>query len=151
MASAASLRDALTRLAETLIIGAASGAVLGLAHFPAVGSPARSSRSPQRAAAPADAGPQWRSYGWGEHIGPAPRAAGWRCRRVPRPKAEAFVADGYGNRRAIVFDAGTDAYKRHWGAYSNKPDGSNWLKCRQMSHPRRQAKKATTDAKAAAT
>jgi hypothetical protein len=35
MASAASLRDALTRLAETLIIGAASGAVLGLAHFPA--------------------------------------------------------------------------------------------------------------------
>jgi uncharacterized membrane protein AbrB (regulator of aidB expression) len=35
MASAASLRDALTRLAETLIIGAASGAVLGLAHVPA--------------------------------------------------------------------------------------------------------------------
>jgi len=35
MASAASLRDALTRFAETLIIGAASGAVLGLAHFPA--------------------------------------------------------------------------------------------------------------------
>jgi len=35
MASAASLRDALTRLAETLIIGAASGAALGLAHFPA--------------------------------------------------------------------------------------------------------------------
>jgi hypothetical protein len=59
-----------------------------------------------------------------------------------------FVADGYGNRRAIVFDAGTGAYKRHCGAYGNKPDGSNWLKCRQMSHPRRQAKKATTDAKA---
>jgi uncharacterized membrane protein AbrB (regulator of aidB expression) len=35
MASAASLRDALARLAETLIIGAAGGAVLGLAHFPA--------------------------------------------------------------------------------------------------------------------
>ena len=35
MASAASLRDALARLAGTLIIGAARGAVLGLAHFPA--------------------------------------------------------------------------------------------------------------------
>jgi hypothetical protein len=35
---------------------------------------------------------------------------------------EAFVADGYGNRRVIVFDAGTGAYKRHWGAYGNKPD-----------------------------
>ena|SRR5262252_643564 len=35
MASAASLRDALARLAETLVIGAAGGAVLGLAHFPA--------------------------------------------------------------------------------------------------------------------
>src|ERR1051326_2492578 len=35
---------------------------------------------------------------------------------------EVFVADGYGNRRVIVFDAGTGAYKRHWGAYGNKPD-----------------------------
>jgi hypothetical protein len=33
-----------------------------------------------------------------------------------------FVADGYGNRRVIVFDADTGAYKRHWGAYGNKPD-----------------------------
>ena len=33
-----------------------------------------------------------------------------------------FVADGYGNRRVIVFDAETGAYKRHWGAYGNKPD-----------------------------
>jgi uncharacterized membrane protein AbrB (regulator of aidB expression) len=33
MASAALLRDALARLAETLIIGAAGGAVLDLAHF----------------------------------------------------------------------------------------------------------------------
>lgn len=29
---------------------------------------------------------------------------------------EVFVADGYGNRRIIVFDADTGAYKRHWGA-----------------------------------
>ncbi len=35
---------------------------------------------------------------------------------------EVFVADGYGNRRVVVFDANTGAYKRHWGAYGNKPD-----------------------------
>lgn len=35
---------------------------------------------------------------------------------------ELFVADGYQNRRVIVFDASTGAYKRHWGAYGNKPD-----------------------------
>src|SRR5207344_3125214 len=35
---------------------------------------------------------------------------------------EVFVADGYGNRRVIVFDADTGAYKRHWGAYGEKPD-----------------------------
>jgi DNA-binding beta-propeller fold protein YncE len=35
---------------------------------------------------------------------------------------ELFVADGYGNRRVIVFDADTGAYKRHWGAYGSKPD-----------------------------
>jgi len=35
---------------------------------------------------------------------------------------EAFVSDGYGNRRIVVFDADTGAYKRHWGAYGNKPD-----------------------------
>lgn len=35
---------------------------------------------------------------------------------------ELYVADGYGNRRVIVFDAATGKYKRHWGAYGNKPD-----------------------------
>jgi len=34
---------------------------------------------------------------------------------------ELFVADGYGNRRVIVFDAVTGAYKRHWGAYGGTP------------------------------
>ena len=29
---------------------------------------------------------------------------------------ELYVADGYGNRRIIVFDNTTGAYKRHWGA-----------------------------------
>jgi hypothetical protein len=37
---------------------------------------------------------------------------------------EIFVADGYGNRRVIVFDADTGAYKRHWGAYGKPPDDS---------------------------
>lgn len=34
---------------------------------------------------------------------------------------EVYVADGYGNRRVIVFDATTGAYKRHWGAYGAPP------------------------------
>ena len=34
---------------------------------------------------------------------------------------EVYVADGYGNRRVVVFDADTGAYKRHWGAYGNRP------------------------------
>jgi hypothetical protein len=34
---------------------------------------------------------------------------------------EVYIADGYGNRRVIVFDADTGAYKRHWGAYGHKP------------------------------
>jgi DNA-binding beta-propeller fold protein YncE len=35
---------------------------------------------------------------------------------------EVYVADGYGNHRVIVYDAETGKYKRHWGAYGNKPD-----------------------------
>ncbi|HTE14568.1 MAG TPA: hypothetical protein VK642_05785 [Burkholderiales bacterium] len=35
---------------------------------------------------------------------------------------EIIVGDGYGNRRVIVFDATTGAYKRHWGAYGAVPD-----------------------------
>ena len=37
---------------------------------------------------------------------------------------ELYVADGYGNRRVIVYDAETGKYKRHWGAYGAKPDDS---------------------------
>jgi DNA-binding beta-propeller fold protein YncE len=40
---------------------------------------------------------------------------------------ELFVADGYGNRRVVVFDAGTGAYKRHWGAFGSKPDDTEKL------------------------
>ena len=35
---------------------------------------------------------------------------------------ELYVADGYGNRRIIVFDASSGRYKRHWGAYGKRPD-----------------------------
>ena len=35
---------------------------------------------------------------------------------------ELYVADGYLNKRVIVFDAGTGAYKRHWGAYGKRPE-----------------------------
>jgi DNA-binding beta-propeller fold protein YncE len=35
---------------------------------------------------------------------------------------ELYVADGYGNKRVIVYDADSGAYKRHWGAYGHKPD-----------------------------
>jgi len=35
---------------------------------------------------------------------------------------EVFVADGYGNRRVIVFNGETGEYLRHWGAYGEVPD-----------------------------
>jgi len=35
---------------------------------------------------------------------------------------ETYVADGYGNRRVVVFDADTGAFKRMWGAFGNAPD-----------------------------
>jgi DNA-binding beta-propeller fold protein YncE len=37
---------------------------------------------------------------------------------------EVYVADA-GNRRIAVFDAATGAYKRHWGAYGEKPGDAN--------------------------
>jgi DNA-binding beta-propeller fold protein YncE len=41
------------------------------------------------------------------------------------PKAnEAYVADGYLNRRVAVIDMDTGKIKRYWGAYGNKPDDS---------------------------
>src|ERR1700680_3785478 len=35
---------------------------------------------------------------------------------------EAYVADGYKNKRVAVLDADTGKMKRFWGAYGNKPD-----------------------------
>ena len=34
---------------------------------------------------------------------------------------ELYIADGYGNRRVIVFDSETGKFKRMWGAYGNMP------------------------------
>jgi len=60
----------------------------------------------------------------GQHHGSNDVENFWRPAKIfPDPQAnEIYVADGYGNRRVIVFDADTGKYKRHWGAYGNKPD-----------------------------
>lgn len=34
---------------------------------------------------------------------------------------EAYIADGYGNKRVAVVDVATGAFKRFWGAYGNTP------------------------------
>ena len=34
---------------------------------------------------------------------------------------EAYVADGYGNKRVVVFDSETGKFKRMWGAFGNAP------------------------------
>jgi DNA-binding beta-propeller fold protein YncE len=38
---------------------------------------------------------------------------------------EAYIADGYRNKRVVVIDADTGARKRYWGAYGNKPDDAS--------------------------
>src|SRR5256714_11584837 len=38
---------------------------------------------------------------------------------------EAYIADGYLNKRVAVLDADTGKMKRYWGAYGNKPDDAN--------------------------
>lgn len=41
---------------------------------------------------------------------------------------EVYISDGYINRRVIVFDSNTGKYKRHWGAYGNKPNDAEQSK-----------------------
>jgi hypothetical protein len=38
---------------------------------------------------------------------------------------EAYIADGYRNKRVVVIDGDTGKFKRYWGAYGNKPDDTN--------------------------
>jgi len=49
---------------------------------------------------------------------------------------EVFVSDGYVNRRVIVFDADSGAFKRMWGAFGNVPtDSPNQLKNARTPNP----------------
>ena len=42
------------------------------------------------------------------------------------PRAnEAYIADGYLNKRVAVLDVDSGKLKRYWGAYGNKPDDAN--------------------------
>ena len=61
----------------------------------------------------------------------------WRAAKifVDPSTNEAYIADGYGNRRVIVLDADTGKYKRHWGAYGEKPDDKTWVRTR-LTHRR---------------
>lgn len=38
---------------------------------------------------------------------------------------EAYLADGYANKRVAVLDAATGEFKRYWGAYGNPPSDEN--------------------------
>ena len=61
----------------------------------------------------------------------APAATTWRTSgRVAKifvdPKTnEAYIADGYQNKRVVVIDADSGKFKRYWGAYGNKPDDTD--------------------------
>jgi DNA-binding beta-propeller fold protein YncE len=41
---------------------------------------------------------------------------------LDEPNGEAYVADGYGNKRVAVIDMESGKIKRYWGAYGNKPN-----------------------------
>jgi DNA-binding beta-propeller fold protein YncE len=54
----------------------------------------------------------------------------WAFNRVAKvfldePNNEAYVADGYGNKRVAVIDMDSGKIKRYWGAYGNKPNDAN--------------------------
>jgi DNA-binding beta-propeller fold protein YncE len=51
---------------------------------------------------------------------------------------EAYLADGYLNKRVAVIDADTGKMKRYWGAYGNKPDDADMGKYDPSAPPPRQ-------------
>jgi DNA-binding beta-propeller fold protein YncE len=51
---------------------------------------------------------------------------------------EVFAADGYANRRVVVFDSETGAYRRHWGAYGNRPSDEKTPRYDPAQPPSRQ-------------
>ena len=63
----------------------------------------------------------------GKNAGSNDRENFWRAAKVTVDPTmnEAYVADGYGNRRVAVIDADSGVLKRYWGAYGNKPDDAN--------------------------
>ena len=53
------------------------------------------------------------------------------------PKAnEAYLSDGYLNKRVAVIDADTGKLKRYWGAYGNKPDDTDQGPYKPDAQPR---------------
>jgi hypothetical protein len=44
---------------------------------------------------------------------------------VDEKARELYIADGYGNRRVIVFDSDSGKFKRMWGAYGNAPSDAD--------------------------
>ena len=55
------------------------------------------------------------------------------------PKAnEAYIADGYMNKRVAVLDADTGKMKRYWGAYGNRPDDADQGKYDPKAPPAKQ-------------
>lgn len=61
---------------------------------------------------------------------------------------EVYVADT-GNRRVVVFDADTGTYKRHWGAYGEKPDDAALAAYDPNASPAKQFRAVTSTAVAA--
>ena len=51
---------------------------------------------------------------------------------------ELFVSDGYGNKRIVVYDSRTGAYKRHWGAYGGVPSDEKMPPYNPASPPSKQ-------------
>ncbi len=51
---------------------------------------------------------------------------------------EAYVADGYRNKRVAVLDADTGELKRYWGAYGNEPSDDNLGPFRPGEEPAQQ-------------
>ena len=51
---------------------------------------------------------------------------------------EAYIADGYLNKRVAVLDADTGKMKRYWGAYGNRPDDADLGKYDPKAPPAKQ-------------
>jgi DNA-binding beta-propeller fold protein YncE len=62
---------------------------------------------------------------------------------VDKAANEVYVADGFGNRRVVVFDATTGAYKRHWGAYGAPPQDADPGPYSAAAEPARQFRSVT--------